>query len=130
MAARDIKETEYILSFDQFKKPEIKKGQQAVALLLLRLILLDPGSDPLHPDMGVGIRKFRYSMNTIDQLRKRVQDQIATYLPTFHGAQVELEITADKLCNIKIWFNEDLYVYDSNEAEYPITLDSVLRVDK
>lgn len=126
MPAKRVKETEYLLSFDQFKKPEIKKGQQAIALLLLRLILLDPGADPLHPEMGVGIRRYRYSMDTLEELKQRVSSQIATYLPNFTGAEVELEITDDKLCNIKIYFNDNVYVYDSREAAVPITLDDVM----
>ena len=51
-----IKEREYCMSVDNFKRPLVYKNQQAIAVLLTRLILLNPGSDPLHPDMGVEIK--------------------------------------------------------------------------
>jgi len=121
-----IKEREYLMSVDSFKTPKVLKNQDAISMLLLRLILLEPGSDPLHPDMGVGIVKYRYGMNTLDELKKRVEEQIATYLPCFPAASVNLEVTGDHLCNIYITVNDTVYKYDSSEAPVPITIDSVI----
>ena len=78
-----IKEREYLCSVDKFNKPVVRTKQSAIALLLLRLIILEPGSDPLHPDMGVGIRRYRYTMNTLNELKQRIKDQIDTYIPCF-----------------------------------------------
>jgi hypothetical protein len=121
-----IKEREYLMSVDSFKTPKVLKNQDAISMLLLRLILLEPGSDPLHPDMGVGIVKYRYGMNTLEELKKRVESQIATYLPCFPAASVNLEVTGDHLCNIYITVNDTVYKYDSSEAPVPITIDSVI----
>ncbi len=118
-----IKEREYLLTTDAFKTPVVLKNQQAIAMLLMRLILLDPGSDPLHPDMGVGIRQYRYAMGREDELRDVVKQQINQYLPCFPAGNVELEITPDKLINIKITIDDTIYVYDSKEAPVPITLE-------
>lgn len=118
-----IKEREYLLSTDAFKTPKVLKNQEAIAMLLLRLILLDPGSDPLHPDMGVGIRQYRYAMGKEEELRERIKSQITQYLPCYPASNVEFEITDDKLINIKITINDTIYVYDSNEAPIPITLE-------
>lgn len=119
-----IKETEYCMSVDNFKKPLIYKNQQAIALLLTRLILLNPGSDPLHPEMGVGITNYRYAFGRLDELKQRVQNQISTYLECFSSANVEIKITNDNLCNIEITIDDVIYLYDSSEAPVPITLDS------
>ena len=118
-----IKEREYLLSTDAFKTPKVLKNQEAIAMLLLRLILLDPGSDPLHPDMGVGIRQYRYAMGKEEELKTRIREQMDQYLPCFPAGNVELEVTSDKLINIKITIDDIIYVYDSNEAPVPITLE-------
>ena len=119
-----IKETEYCMTVDNFNKPLIYKNQQAIALLLTRLLLLDPGSDPLHPDMGVGIRSYRYAYGRLDELKQRVQQQIRTYLQCFSSANVDIKITDDNMCNIEITIDDAIYLYDSSEAPVPITLDS------
>lgn len=121
-----IKEHEYCMSIDNFKRPVVYKNQQAIAVLLTRLILLDPGSDPLHPDMGVGIASYRFSVESgIEDLRMKVSKQIETYLPCFSSPIVDITITPEKLCNIEITIDDVMYVYDSSEAPIPITLDSV-----
>ena len=120
-----VKEREYLISVNKLNEPVVEKGQRAIALLLLRLILLDPGSDPLHPDMGVGIRKFRYSVDTLNKLQDRVKKQIETYLPDFASSEVNITINSNKTCNIEITINDTIYTYDSNEAPTPITLDDI-----
>lgn len=120
-----IKEKEYCLSVDNFKQPRVYENQQAIAILLTRLILLEPGSDPLHPDMGVGVVNYRYGLGKLDELKNRVNDQIKVYLPCFTSPQVDITITEDKLCNIEIRIDDTLYVYDSAEAPIKITLDSL-----
>lgn len=120
-----VKEHEYTFSVNSFKEPIVETKQRAIALLLLRLILLNPGSNPLHPDMGVGIQRYRYTMHTLPELKKRVEDQINTYLPMFSSAKVELTLTPDKLCNIEISFDNNLYVYDSHECPVPIRIEDL-----
>ena len=93
---------------------------------LLRLILLNPGSDPLHPDMGVGIINYRYAMGKLDELKERVQDQIKTYLPCYPAGEVKIVITPEHLCNIEITINEVVYTYDSSNAPVPIRLESAM----
>ena len=119
-----IKEREYCMSVDNFKRPLIYKNQQAIAILLTRLILLNPGSDPLHPEMGVGITNYRYAFGRLDELKLRVKQQIDTYLSCFSSANVEILITNDNLCNIEITIDDVIYLYDSSEAPVPITLES------
>ena len=118
-----IKEREYLCSVDNFKQPVVRTKQAAIGLLLLRLILLEPGSDPLHPDMGVGIKRYRYTMNTLEELKQRVKNQIDTYLPCFKSSEINIVLTQDHLCNIEISVNDTLYIYDSHEAPVPITID-------
>ena len=114
-----VKQREYLLSVDDFNNPQVVEGKSAVALLLSRLIMLEPGSDPLHPDMGVGIKNYRFdsNKNAIDEIRDSIQKQIETYLPTFQSAVIELSLDNDKTLNINITIGDITYVYSSNVSK-------------
>ena len=120
-----IKEREYLLSTTALNQPEVYEKQQAIAMLLMRLILLNPGSNPLHPEMGVGIVNYRYAMGRLDELKDRVKQQIETYLPCFPAGNVEIQINPDNTCDIVITIDDNQYRYSSKEAPVPITIDSV-----
>lgn len=105
---------EYVASITKFNKPEVKTDQDAIALLLLRLLILEPGSDPLHPDMGVGIRKYRYTMGSLEELETRITEQIRTFLPCFPNASVSVYITDGKVLKADILVNGIVYTYDSS----------------
>ena len=121
-----VKDKEYTTSIDHFGKPVILKEKQAIATLLTRLLLLEPGSDPLHPDMGVGIMDYRYGITTLDDLKHRVEDQIHQYLPNFTSAKVNLVLMDGNLLNVEIEVDGTLFVYDSTEAPKPISVDDLI----
>ena len=120
-----VKQSEYLVSVNEFKEPKKLEGQSARGLLILRLILMDPGTDQLHPTMGVGIRKYRYGVKNMDELRKSIDYQIRTFLPDFQTVDVTLIQTPDKLLNIEITADDVVYVYDSKTAPIPIKLDDI-----
>lgn len=120
-----IREREYLFSANKFQQPIVRTQQRAIGLLLIRLILLDPGSDPLHPEMGVGIRRYRYGMDNLNNLTQRVKEQIDTYLLCFPASDVTLVQTPDHYCNIEITINDTVYIYNSQEAPIPITLENI-----
>lgn len=120
-----IKEREYVCSINNFNEPVVYSKERAIGVLLTRLILLEPGSNPLHPDMGVGIKRYRYTIKTLDKLKKRVEEQIKTYLPCFTSSSVDIELLENHLCNIKITIDDVIYIYDSNEAPIPIRIDDI-----
>ena len=116
---------EYLLSVNNFNEPAALEGKQAIGLLLVRLILMEPGTDPLHPDMGVGIRQYRYAIGKLEQLRKSVENQINTYLPEFANASVSIITCPDKTCNIEIAIDDTVYIYESATAPVPISLEDI-----
>lgn len=81
----DVDTTEPLLSVDKYYKPLVAKGEDYATLMLIRLILLEPGTFQTHPNMGVGlVSRFRYS-NEVDmvKLANLIKDQIMLYLPQF-----------------------------------------------
>ena len=120
-----IKNREYSFGVDKFNKPTVLKDKEAVGTRLMELIMMEPGDDPLHPDMGVGLRTFRYGVKNLEELRARVEKQIETYLPFYQNADVAIIRTPDKVVNIEISLGGMKYIYDSNNTSKPITLEDL-----
>ena len=127
MATTTVKQREYLLSVDEFSNPQVVEGKSAIALLLSRLILLEPGSDPLHPGMGVGLRKYRFNSNkdNLQTLQSAIEKQVDTYLPSFQGSEVQLILNDDKTMNINITVGDTTYVYSSEVDNNIGTLDEL-----
>ena len=106
---------------DEFKEPTVLKGPNAVAALVARLLLLEPGTFQSHPDMGVGlVSKYRYSLETeIDRLREDYSRQIAKYLPQYQGVEVRTTLR-EKLLFVGVRIDGKIYnfLYDSENNEF------------
>lgn len=120
-----IKKREYLLSINDYKTPSKLEGDMAVGLLLVRIIMMEPGSDPLHPTMGLGIKKYRYGINNLEQLRSDCQYQIDTFLPCFPDATVNIALTKDRICIIEITIEDTVYVYDTEQQSTPVRLNDI-----
>lgn len=117
---------DYLLDFDRFNKPKIFNDTQAIASLLTRLILLEPGTNPLFPEMGVGIVS-RYRYTTEDQkyqLSEDIKNQINTYLPEALCTNVKLSYNIEKELYIEITVDNTIFIYKSNEKN-PLTLEDI-----
>lgn len=121
-----IMNREYLFAVTEKNEPRVLTGTEAVGMYLIELITKRPGSDPLHPEMGVGIDRYRYGIDNLEDLRKKIEDQIETYLPMYSGADVILVETPDHMVNIEISIGDTIYVYDSASAPIPITLQNML----
>ena len=116
---------EYFLGTNEFNRPSVWTDVDATYVLLIRLILLEPGTYPNHPRMGVGlVSRYRYAKaEELNNLKDDIRDQITTYLPQFSSIEVELTLTNTKDLYIQIIINGIAYelVY---KPEYE-TLDAV-----
>jgi len=119
-----LRNREYLLSIDGYNKPWVVEDKEAIGLNLVRLLLLNPGGDPLRPEMGVGLRDYRYAL-TLDELTQRIDDQIKTYLPHYQNVDVQIIRTPDKVANIEITMNDITFVYDSRTMPVPIDLEYI-----
>lgn len=122
---------EYLLTTNEFLVPDYVEGSDAFGLLMLRLLLLQPGQNPLHPDMGVGLGpKYRFiTEDDMNMLQDRVQEQIITYLPYefINKTKVYMEIKPSHYLKIIITANDTNYVYDTEESETPIELSDLIK---
>lgn len=112
MKYQDLKE--YSLSINSFNNPDELKRADAACLLIMRLILLTPGTIQTHPEMGVGlITKYRFMYDTeLQNLKKVITDQINLYLPELNLTSVELTLNPKDLKEliIQIKIENTLYV--------------------
>lgn len=85
---------EYLLSINEFVQPKVLKGESAAFADILRLFLLEPGTNQTHPKMGIGIRsRYRFSdTSEINKLKQEVKDQMETYLPNLLVMDVQVEV--------------------------------------
>lgn len=102
---------EYFISLDKFNRPAEVTGEKAEAVLLARLILMNPGSNPLHPAMGIGIKqRYRFSMDKLPELKKEITEQMSQYLPDFaDDLSINIILTPDKILNIEIMTATTVY---------------------
>ena len=102
---------EYFLGTNEFNRPSVWTDVDATYVLLVRWILLEPGTYPNHPRMGVGlVSRYRYAKaDELNNLKNDIQNQIATYLPQFSSIDVELTLTNTKDLYIQIIINGIAY---------------------
>lgn len=116
---------EYLLSTDNFTNPKVIKGVQAVGILIIRLLLLVPGTNPLRPAEGVGIGStYRFiTSDELSSLSYTIEDQLNTYMPPEVGtAKVSLDINNNSYLVIKILINDTEFIFDTESSKSPVRL--------
>lgn len=48
---------EHVLSLNDFNMPKVFDASNSIYVLIVRIILLEPGTFQSHPEMGIGIKK-------------------------------------------------------------------------
>lgn len=101
---------EHTLSVDEFNNPKVLKNSEAIATVLVRLLLLEPGTFETHPEMGVGlVSRYRYSFTGhAEELKADFKGQIETYLPTFQGISIDVR-ESDNMYYITAEINGQLF---------------------
>jgi hypothetical protein len=101
--------------------PLVLKEEYAMYQHLVQLILLEKGTYPSHPDMGVGlISRYRLrpsdrNSDVVADLSADIESQISTYLPSL------------KLVNINLAMDQYNKIYirmDAKNAIYMISVDT------
>lgn len=110
-------EQEMLLSVDSFKKPQVLEGKDAIGILLVRLIQLEPGTISSRPTMGVGLlSNYRYcDEDKALELKDHIRDQISIFLPEYQGVQVAVQLNEGGQLIIEITIDGTLYKYETEQ---------------
>ena len=108
---------EHVLSLNDFNMPKVFNESDSAYVLIIRLLLLEPGKFQSHPDMGIGIRsryRFNNDENFLMNLQNDIKKQIDKYLPELSATEVTLT-TNNQVLGIIINTADGAYVvsYDT-----------------
>lgn len=76
---------ELTFNFSDFNKPEVKQDLYALSRKILNLLLIEPGTYPDTPDLGIDIAKYQFDLLTDETLLKiqgEISRQVEKYIPT------------------------------------------------
>lgn len=114
-----IKIKEYGLTTNSFNEPIEHDNADTAFILIKRLILLNPGTYPNHPNMGVGLfSKWKFSdMNNMNDLKAEIQNQITQYLPQYQLSNIEISKKAQNELLITIQVENIIYTMETTSGE-------------
>ena len=97
-------------------QPKVIKNDQAAYTDIIRLFLLEPGTNQTHPEMGIGIRsRYRFSdASEIHKLKQEVKEQMKTYLPSLIATDVQVQAYGSTLAIFISSQNEQIYALGYN----------------
>ena len=96
---------------------------------MVRLLLLEKGTDPVRPDMGVGIvSRYRYMFEEeCPALENDIRQQIQTYLLPYSNIQTIKAEVIDKELHLTIKIDDATYSYKTvHISEDSMTLEEVI----
>ena len=108
---------EHVLSLNDFNMPKVFNESDSAYVLIIRLLLLEPGKFQSHPEMCVGIRsryRFNNDENFLMNLQNDIKKQIDKYLPELSATDVTIT-SNNKVLGIIINTADGAYVvsYDT-----------------
>lgn len=103
---------EHLIATDDYNKPYTLKDKDALAVILIRLLIMDPGTNPLHPEAGVGlVRRYRFSSpDDMPTLNREIDQQIRVYLPQFSYVNVECTFVEGAI-HVNISIDDTLFAF-------------------
>lgn len=119
---------EYTLSTNQYNKPHVYSGKDAIMVKVQQLLNMIPGTNPLHPEMGVDLaHRYVYGEeDDLDDLQTEIEKQIQVYLPdlatTIH---VTCNINNENIIETNINIDDTLFSFTTNEKETTIKLEDM-----
>jgi hypothetical protein len=121
---KDLGPIDHLLTTDDFRRPMVLKGNNAIGVLLVRLLLMTPGTNPLYPTMGVGLgTRYRFiSADDIDVIRAEIERQMDLYLPIAATSKtsVILKIGNAKYLSVVIFIDDQSYLYNTEDSPLPV----------
>lgn len=119
---------EYLLSTNEYNKPKVLSGRDALATKLIILLNMKPGTDPLHPEMGIDVcGRYRYCYEEdVSMLQEEIDNQIATYLPLEYSTGASITATWDDgEIDISITIDGTAYNFETSDNGVVFDLDDL-----
>ena len=117
--------SESLMATDMYNNPKVVKNEDALAILLLRLLIMEPGTDPMHPEMGIDAPgRFNYSTESdLEDLKMEISKQIVTYLPNYQNSTIDVT-NEDGELHLRISVDDTVFSYttSSTPSESEISL--------
>ena len=111
---------EYSLGIDKFNRPAVYDEPKSTYIKIVRLILLEKGTYPTRPNMGVGLisnyRDFDDIKVGARKLKQDIMDQINTYLPEYKAVVIDTEFDKKNI-TIDITINKITFQLTYNKEE-------------
>lgn len=114
---------EHVLSLNDFGMPIVYSKSDAEYMLIIRLLLLEPGIFQSHPNMGIGLRsKYRYNnaQSLLQDLQNDIKTQISLFLPELSAAEISLTLGKSNTLGIVIDTGNGAYVLAYNSESNKI----------
>jgi hypothetical protein len=119
---------EYLLRTNEYKKPHVLSGRDAIATKLVILLNMKPGTDPMHPEMGVDMPgRYRFcGQDDIDDLQEEINNQIETYFPIDISLSTNVKVVWDNsVIRAHITVDNTVYPFSTSD-DGTMSLDDVL----
>lgn len=109
------------LSINKLNLPKVYENLDALEFQIRKLLLMEKGTYESVPNMGVGIRNYRYNdIDNVNELRDEIQNQITTYLPYFQLVEVTVKNINNKTVTFNIVLDDNLLQFRSNSDDYTL----------
>jgi PHD/YefM family antitoxin component YafN of YafNO toxin-antitoxin module len=113
---------EYLLDVDKRQQPKVFTKYEGDRINVFRLIMLEPGTLPTHPTLGVGlVSRWRFrDVDTIkSSLASTIEAQLKDFMPQLIDPQVNVTIVNNNnknIINISVRVNGELtYTFKVDE---------------
>lgn len=91
-----------ILDINEFNKNASYDDIYSLVSMVQTLIIMEKGTYPNHPDMGIGIRNYKFEFMdsiTLNELRDNIVNQINKYLPNTLISNINVKTIKNELEN-------------------------------
>lgn len=90
---------ELLLSKDEFNQPEIRKDMLALAQVIQNLLIIEKGTYPNQPKLGIGIKNYLFEFIdyiTLSNLEEEIKDQISEFIPNNYIIDLKADVITSK----------------------------------
>lgn len=98
----DIFKGELFLEASPTHQQRILLEKEALAQVIQNIVLLEKGTLPNQPELGVGIENYLFepiTELTQERLTNDIQSQVAKFIPNMYTVKVEIEMSVKELTN-------------------------------